>query len=69
VADWATPYRLSKKHKARPGHRDVYGKIENPDSVGSPTQVIDRLVREGDAVVAIGTGQGAYRLHVGFRFA
>lgn len=34
------------------------GEIENPDFEGSPMLVIDRLVEEGDAVVAIGTGEG-----------
>jgi uncharacterized protein len=31
--------------------------IENPDFVGSPELTIDRLVEEGDTVVAVGRGQ------------
>ena len=51
------------------GQEAFDGEIENPDSVGSPTLTIDRLVEEGDTVVAIGTGQGAHRVHGPFRFA
>jgi ketosteroid isomerase-like protein len=45
------------------GYRHLSGKdefdreIENEDFTGSPTLVLDRLVEEGDTVVAIGTGE------------
>ncbi|HEX2273396.1 MAG TPA: nuclear transport factor 2 family protein [Acidimicrobiales bacterium] len=44
-----------------PGFKHLEGKeafdreIENEDFVGSPTLDVDRMVEEGDAVVAIGT--------------
>jgi ketosteroid isomerase-like protein len=37
------------------------GEIENEAFEGSPTLVVDRLVEEGDTVVAIGTGQGKFK--------
>lgn len=45
------------------------GEIENPAMEGSPTLVIDRLVEEGETVVAIGTGQGQHREAGPVRFA
>ena len=47
-----------------PGHRHLEGKeafdgeIENPAFSGHPTLHIDRLVEQGDVVVAIGDGHG-----------
>jgi ketosteroid isomerase-like protein len=46
-----------------PGYAHLEGKlafdreIGNPAFTGRPTLAVDRLVEEGDAVVAIGTGQ------------
>jgi ketosteroid isomerase-like protein len=50
-----------------PGYKHLSGKqafddeIENEAFEGSPTLVIDRLVEEGDTVVAIGNGTGTRR--------
>ncbi len=58
-----------------PGFAHLEGKdafdaeIENEDFVGSPTLVIDRLVEEGDTVVAIGSGEGRRRSGEVHRFA
>lgn len=58
-----------------PGFRRLQGKeafdreIENEAFVGSPRLVLDRLVEEGDTVVAIGTGEGQLRAGGAFRFA
>ena len=58
-----------------PGFRHLAGKdafdgeIENPAFEGSPTLAIDRLVEEGETVVAIGTGEGRHREAGPFRFA
>lgn len=58
-----------------PGHTTVEGKsafdgeIENPDFDGSPELRIDRLVEEGDVVIAVGEGRGRHREHGPFRFA
>jgi ketosteroid isomerase-like protein len=58
-----------------PGFKHLQGKeafdgeIENPAFEGSPTLVIDRLVEEGETVVAIGTGEGRHREAGPFRFA
>jgi uncharacterized protein len=42
--------------------KDAFDKeIENPDFVGSPELTIDRLVEEGDTVVAVGSGKVARR--------
>ena len=45
------------------------GEIENPAMEGRPKLVIDRLVEEGETVVAIGTGEGRHREAGPFRFA
>jgi ketosteroid isomerase-like protein len=45
------------------------GEIENPDFEGSPILAIDRLVEEGETVVAIGTGQGKHKVAGPFKFA
>ena len=58
-----------------PGFRHLEGKeafddeIENPDFEGSPKLTVDRLIEEGDAVVAIGTGEGRHKVNGPFRFA
>jgi uncharacterized protein len=33
------------------------GEIENDAAVGSPTLTLDRLIEEGDTVVAVGSGE------------
>ena len=58
-----------------PGFRHLAGKeafdgeIENEEFEGSPTLAVSRLVEEGDAVVAIGTGEGRHRSGAVHRFA
>lgn len=58
-----------------PGYKHLAGKaafdaeIENPAFEGSPRLTIDRLVEEGDTVVAIHTGEGRLRGGQPFRFA
>lgn len=58
-----------------PGHAHLEGKaafdaeIENPEFAGSPTLHLDRLVEEGDTVVAIGTGSGTQQTGETHRFA
>ena len=45
------------------------GEIENPDFEGSPTLTVDGLIEEGDAVVAIGNGEGGQKGGETHRFA
>jgi ketosteroid isomerase-like protein len=58
-----------------PGFRHLAGKeafdgeIENEQFEGSPTLVIDRMIEEGDVVVAVGTGEGKHKVAGPFRFA
>ena len=58
-----------------PGFKHLVGKaafdgeIENEAFSGSPTLELDRLVEEGDTVVAIGTGHGTFRAGETHRFA
>jgi ketosteroid isomerase-like protein len=58
-----------------PGYRHLTGKeafdqeIENEEFVGSPTLTVDRLIEEGDAVVAIGHGEGTHKSGEIHRFA
>ncbi len=58
-----------------PGYRHLGGKdefdqeIENEEFVGSPTLTIDRVIEEGDVVVAIGTGETTHRSGDVRRFA
>ncbi len=58
-----------------PGHRHLQGKvafdgeIENPAFEGSPVLAIDRLIEEGDTVVAVGTGTGRHKQAGPFEFA
>jgi ketosteroid isomerase-like protein len=58
-----------------PGFRHLEGKkafdgeIENPAFEGSPKLTIDRLVEEGETVVAIGMGEGRHTEAGPFRFA
>lgn len=57
-----------------PGFKHLEGKgafdseIENEEFVGSPTLRIDRLVEEGDTVVAVGAGESTHKSGVGHRF-
>jgi uncharacterized protein len=57
------------------GFKQLQGKeafdaeIENPAFEGSPKLTVDRLVEEGDTVVAIHAGQGQLRGGQPFRFA
>jgi ketosteroid isomerase-like protein len=58
-----------------PGFRHLQGKgafdgeIENPAFEGSPLLTVDRLVEEGDTVVAVGEGTGTQLGGARFRFA
>jgi ketosteroid isomerase-like protein len=58
-----------------PGFRYLEGKeafdgeIENDAFEGRPLLEVDRLVEEGDTVVALGSGQARRRDGVDFRFA
>jgi ketosteroid isomerase-like protein len=58
-----------------PGYRHLTGKaafdgeIENEEFVGRPTLSVDRLVEEGDTVVAIGNGEATHRSGEVHRFA
>jgi ketosteroid isomerase-like protein len=45
------------------------GEIENDDFVGSPTLTVDRVVEEGETVVAIGIGESAHKGGTINRFA
>jgi ketosteroid isomerase-like protein len=51
------------------GKDDFDGEIENEAFVGSPILTVDRLVEEGDVVVALGTGEGTMRTGERHRFA
>jgi ketosteroid isomerase-like protein len=37
------------------------GEIENEEFTGSPMLIVDRMIEEGDTVVAIGSGEGTHR--------
>ena len=58
-----------------PGHTYLTGKaafdaeIENEEFTGRPTLAVDRLVEEGDTVVAIGSGEATHRSGKLHRFA
>jgi uncharacterized protein len=58
-----------------PGYRHVTGKaafdgeIENEEFSGSPSLSLDRLIEEGDTVVAIGDGEARWRSGEVHRFA
>jgi ketosteroid isomerase-like protein len=58
-----------------PGFKHLQGKqafdseIENDAFVGPPTLAVDRLVEEGDVVVATGTGSGTLNAGGDFEFA
>lgn len=58
-----------------PGFRHLEGKtafdgeIENEAFTGRPTLVVDRLIEEGDSVVAVGEGQATLSDGNGFAFA
>jgi uncharacterized protein len=45
------------------------GEIENEDFVGSPTLTVDRMIEEGDTVVAIGSGETTHKSGELRRFA
>jgi uncharacterized protein len=51
------------------GKAEFDGEIENPDFSGRPTLDVDRLVEEGDTVVAIGRGAATHKEAGEFRFA
>ena len=58
-----------------PGRRHLQGKvafdgeIEDPAFEGNPVIAIDRLIEDGDAVVAVGTGSVTHRRDGAFEFA
>jgi ketosteroid isomerase-like protein len=58
-----------------PGYRHLTGKeafdqeIENEEFAGSPTLTVDRLIEEGDTVVAIGNGEATRKSGGDHRFA
>ena len=58
-----------------PGYRHLAGRaafdgeIENEAFVGSPTLHVERLIEEGDAVVAVGTGTATRKDGITHRFA
>jgi ketosteroid isomerase-like protein len=58
-----------------PGYKQLAGKdafdgeIENEEFLGSPTLMLDRLVEDGDTVVAIGDGETTHRSGTRHRFA
>jgi uncharacterized protein len=51
------------------GKRAFDSEIENENFVGSPALIVDRMVEEGDTVVAIGTGAATQTSGVVFEFA
>lgn len=58
-----------------PGYAHLKGKeafdreIENEEFVGSPTLTVDRVIEEGDTVVAIGNGEATHKSGEARRFA
>ncbi len=56
-------------HAHLTGKKEFDGEIENPAFEGSPTLTVDRLLEEGDVVVATGEGQGTLALGGKVRFA
>jgi ketosteroid isomerase-like protein len=58
-----------------PGYRHLAGKeafdgeIENEEFTGGPTLTVDRLIEEGDTVVAIGNGETTHKSGAVHRFA
>jgi ketosteroid isomerase-like protein len=44
------------------------GEIENEAFDGSPQLIVDRMVEEGDAIVAIGSGEGRFKTGAVNRF-
>jgi ketosteroid isomerase-like protein len=51
------------------GKEEFDGEIENEAFEGRPSLTVDRLVEEGDAVVAVGTGEARFRTGDVHRFA
>ena len=56
-------------HARREGKVEFDQEIENEAFTGRPTLMLDRLVEEGDAVVAIGTGVASTKSGETHRFA
>lgn len=56
-------------HSHLEGKAAFDGEIENEQFEGSPALTIDRLVEEGDTLVALGEGRGALKGGAAFRFA
>jgi hypothetical protein len=65
---WTWPPPAARWHRTRrswrririphaPGQEAFGGEIENDDAAGSPTLHLERLIEEGDTVVAIGHGE------------
>jgi uncharacterized protein len=58
-----------------PGYKHLTGKdafdqeIENDEFVGSPALTVDRVIEEGDVVVAIGNGEATHKSGAPHRFA
>ena len=58
-----------------PGHTHLAGKdafdqeIENDDFVGTPALTVDRMIEEGDTVVALGNGETTHKSGEVRRFA
>lgn len=51
------------------GKKAFDGEIENDAFEGPPSLDVDRLLEDGDTVVAVGSGQGRRKGGAGFRFA
>lgn len=56
-------------HTTRHGKVDFAGEIVNDDFEGRPTLAVNRVVEEGNTVVAIGEGRATHRAQGEFRFA
>jgi ketosteroid isomerase-like protein len=58
-----------------PGYARLSGKeafdkeIENEAFIGQPILIVDRLIEEGDTIVALGNGEGTLKGGEPFRFA
>jgi uncharacterized protein len=56
-------------YRSLAGKKEFDGEIENPEFVGSPVLVINRMIEGDDAVVVIGSGEGSRRNGDRHRFA
>jgi uncharacterized protein len=56
-------------YKSLAGKEAFDGEIENEAFEGSPTLTIDRLIEEGNTVVALGVGKGAMKAGGLLKFA